>query len=219
MATRKRAPKKTTKKGSSSKGRGKTTRKGSSPWPLVREGLAGAVTREAVGITLLALGLFFTAAFVSGHGAFLGDAGTFVVTGLLGVPGYALAPIAAVFGLLLLLGRLKGRFAAGALLLLLAGAATFAAFMPQGRLFSVRHYQEAGGLIGSALYWALQSAGGAIAAAVVISLLYATGFSLLTGVSFAAVLGALKSTGVGVAGLLRALLARLRESKEEKPTP
>lgn len=218
MATRKRAPKKTTKKGSSSKGRGKTTRKGSSPWPRVREGLAGAVTREAVGITLLALGLFYAAAFVSGRGAFLGDAGTFVVTGLLGVPGYALAPIAAVFGLLLLLGRLKGRFAAGALLLLLAGAATFAAFMPRGRLFSARHYQEAGGLVGSALYWALQSAGGAIAAAVVISLLYATGLSLLTGVSFAAVFGALKSMGIGSAGLLRALLARLRETKEEKPT-
>ncbi|CAN5828948.1 DNA translocase SpoIIIE [soil metagenome] len=219
MATRKRAPKKTAKKGSSSKGRGKTTRKGNSPWSRVRDGLAGAMSREAVGVLSLALGLFFSAAFVSGRGAFLGDAGTFVVTGLLGVPGYALAPVAAVVGLLLLLGRLKGRFVAGVSLLLLAGGATFAAILPQGRLFSARHYPEAGGIVGSALYWAVQSAGGAIAAGIVISLLYATGLSLLTGVSFASVLGALKSIGMGLAGVGRALLARLRERRKERPAP
>jgi S-DNA-T family DNA segregation ATPase FtsK/SpoIIIE len=222
VATRRRAPKKTAKKGSSSKGRGKTTRKGNSAWLRLRDGFAGAVTSEAVGILLLALGLFFSAAFVSGRGAFLGDAGTFVVTRLLGMPGYALAPVAAVVGLLLLLGRLTGRFVAGAILLLLAGSATFAALLPHGRLFSARHYPEAGGIVGSTLYWAVQSAGGAIAAAIVISLLYAVGLSLLTGVSFAAVFGALKSVFANLAGGVRGLLARMREKREkgdEKPAP
>ena len=176
------------------------------------------MTREPIGVFLLALGLFFSAAFVSGRGAFLGDAGTFVVTGLLGVPGYALAPVAAVFGLLLLLGRLTRRFAAGASLMLLAGASTFAAMLPRGRLFSAGHYPEAGGIVGSALYWVVQSAGGAIAAALVILLLYAIGLSLLTGVSFAAVFGALKTIVVGLAGGGGALLARLRERKE-RPAP
>ena len=222
MATRKRAPKKTAKKGSSSKGRGKSTRKGNSIWPRLRDGLAGAVTREAVGLLLLAVGLFLSAAFVSGRGAFLGDAGTFVVTRLFGMPGYALAPVAAVVGLLLLLGRLTGRFVAGATLLLLAGSATFAALLPLGRLFSARHYPEAGGILGSALYWAVQSAGGAIAAAIVISLLYAVGLSLLTGVSFAAVFGALKSVLASLAGWVGGLLSRMRQKREkgeEKPAP
>jgi S-DNA-T family DNA segregation ATPase FtsK/SpoIIIE len=222
VATRKRAPKKTAKKGSSSKGRGKTTRKGNSAWLRLRDGLGGAVTREAVGILLLALGLFFSAAFVSGRGAFLGDAGTFVVTRLLGVPGYALAPVAAAFGLLLLLGRLTGRFVAGATLLLLAGAATFAALLPHGLLFSARHYPGAGGIVGSALYWAVQSAGGAIAATIVISLLYAVGLSLLTGISFPAVFGVLKSVFASLAGGVGGLLARMRQKREEgeeKPAP
>ena len=123
MATRKRAPKKTAKKGPSGKRR--STRKGASA--RVGEGLAGAVSRESVGVLLLALGLFFSAAFVSGRGAFLGDAGAFVVTRLLGTLGFALAPIAAVAGVLLLLDRLSGRVVGGTALLLLAGAATFAA--------------------------------------------------------------------------------------------
>jgi S-DNA-T family DNA segregation ATPase FtsK/SpoIIIE len=222
VATRKRAPKKTAKQGSSSKGRGKSTRKGNSTWLRVREGLAGAVTREAVGILLLAVGLFLSAAFVSGRGAFLGDAGTFVVTRLFGMPGYALAPVAAVVGLLLLLGRLTGRFVAGATLLLLASSATFAALLPHGRLFSARHYPEAGGIVGSALYWAVQSAGGAIAAAIVISLLYAVGLSLLTGVSFAAVFGALKSVLASLPGWVGGLLSRMRQKRKkgnEKPAP
>ena len=214
MATRKRAPKKTTKKGSSGKGSGKATRKGASPG--LRDGLAGAFSGEAVGILLLALGLFFSAAFVSGRGAFLGDAGAFVVMGLLGLPGLALAPVAAVCGLLLLVGRLRGRFAGGAALLMLACAATFAATLPRGRLFSSGRYPEAGGVLGSALYWAVHWAGGAIGAALVIGLLYAVGLSLLTGVSFAAGLGALKKVGVGLAGLGHALLGRLRERKEKR---
>ena len=191
MATRKRAPKKTTKKGPSSKGRGKTSRKqGTSPLARVGEGLSGAFTREAGGIFLLAIGLFYSAAFASGRGAFLGDAGSWVVTHLLGLPGFALAPIAAIAGLLLLIDRLPGRVVAGVALLLLAAAATIAATLQRGQLFSARHYPEAGGILGSGFYWGVQSVGGAIGAALVIGLLYALGLSLLTGVSFASALSA-----------------------------
>src|SRR5918994_7236706 len=92
VATRKRAPKKTAKKGSSSKGRGRTSRnKGASALARIRDGLSGAFTREVVGIFLLALGLFYGAAFVSGRGDFLGDAGSWFVTQTFGLVGLALA--------------------------------------------------------------------------------------------------------------------------------
>ena len=64
------------KKGSSGRGCGKEV----SPLSRTCEGLAEAVTTEAVGFRLLALGLFFSAAFVGGRGAFLGDAGGIAVT-------------------------------------------------------------------------------------------------------------------------------------------
>jgi S-DNA-T family DNA segregation ATPase FtsK/SpoIIIE len=219
VATRKRAPKKTAKKGPSSKGRGKASRKkGASPLARMAEGLKGAFTREAVGIVLLAVGFFYSAAFASGRGAFLGDAGSSVVTQLLGLPGFALAPMAAVAGLLLLVDRLPGRFVAGALLLLLAAAATFAATLQRGQLFSARHYPEAGGIMGSGLYWGLQGVGGIIGAALVIGLLYALGISLLTGVSFASALGALGSAGGELAGWVGRLPTRIREGGEERPS-
>ena len=211
MATGKRAPKKTTKKRSS--GRGKAARKGASPLARVRDGLSGAVTREAVGIFLLAVGLFFGAAFASGRGAFLGDAGSFVAAQLFGRVGLALAPLAAVAGLLLLLGRLRGGAVAGAALLLLAGAATFAATLPPRHLFSAGHYPQAGGILGSGLYAGVQWAAGAIGAALAMALLYAVGLSLLTGVSFATVLAALKTVGEKVVGLTRGLW----ESRRERP--
>ena len=215
MATGRRAPKKTSKKGSS--GRGKKTRKGVSPLTRVRNGLAGTPSREAVGVFLLALGLFFSAAFVSGRGAFLGDAGSFVVSQLLGRVGFALAPFAAAAGVLLLLGRLTGRVFAGAALLLLAGAATFAAALPQRQLFSTGHYSEAGGILGSGFYAAVQWAGGGIGAALAIGLLYVLGLSLLTGVSFGAALAALESLGEKVFGLGRGLWERRRA--RTGPTP
>jgi DNA segregation ATPase FtsK/SpoIIIE, S-DNA-T family len=211
VATGKRAPKKTTKKRSS--GRGKAARKGASPLTRVRDGLSGAVSREAVGIFLLAVGLFFGAAFASGRGAFLGDAGSFITAQLFGRVGLALAPLAAVAGLLLLLGRLRGGAVAGAALLLLAGAATFAATLPPRHLFSAGHYPEAGGILGSGLYAGVQWAAGAIGAALAIALLYAVGLSLLTGVSFATALAALKTVGEKVVGLTRGL----RESRRERP--
>jgi S-DNA-T family DNA segregation ATPase FtsK/SpoIIIE len=203
VATGKRAPKKTTKKRSS--GRGKTTRKGGSPLARVREGLAGAVTREAVGVFLLAVGLFFSAAFASGRGAFVGDAGSFVTGQLMGRVGLALAPLSALAGLLLLLGRLRSRAVTGAALLLLAGAATFAATLHPRHLLSAGQYPEAGGILGSGLYAGMQWAAGAIGAALGIALLYAIGLSLLTGVSFAVALAALKSACEKVVGLGRGL--------------
>jgi S-DNA-T family DNA segregation ATPase FtsK/SpoIIIE len=203
VATGKRAPKKTTKKRSS--GRGKTRRKGGSALGRVRDGLAGAVTREAVGVFLLAVGLFFSAAFASGRGAFVGDVGSFVTGQLFGRVGLALAPLSALAGLLLLLGRLRGRAVTGAALLLLAGAATFAATLPPRHLLSAGHYPEAGGILGSGLYAGVQWAAGAIGAALAIALLYAIGLSLLTGVSLAAALAALKRACEKVVGLGRGL--------------
>ena len=217
MATGKRAPKKTTKKRSS--GRGKAARKGASPLTRVRDGLSGAVSREAVGIFLLAVGLFFGAAFASGRGAFLGDAGSFITAQLFGRVGLALAPLAAVAGLLLLLGRLRGGAVAGAALLLLAGAATFAATLPPRHLFSAGHYPEAGGILGSGLYAGVQWAAGAIGAALAIALLYAVGLSLLTGVSFATALAALKTVGEKVVGLTRGLRERRRERPHQPAKP
>ena len=220
MATRKRAPKKTAKKGSSSKGRGRTSRKkGASALARIRDGLSGAFTREVVGIFLLALGLFYGAAFVSGRGAFLGDAGSWFVTQTFGLVGLALAPIAAIFGLLLLLGRLPGRVVCGTVLLLLAAAATFAATLHRDQFFSARHYPEAGGLLGSGVYWGVHGIGGFIGAALVIGLLYALGLSLLTGVSFAAAFGALGSAGGTLAGWIGGLPSKIRESRGQRPEP
>jgi DNA segregation ATPase FtsK/SpoIIIE, S-DNA-T family len=211
VATGKRAPKKTAKQRSS--GRGKTKRKGASALTRVRDGLAGAVRGEAVGVFLLAVGLFFSAAFASGRGAFLGDAGFFVSTQLFGRAGLALAPLAVVAGLLLLLGRLRGRLVAGASLLLLAGAATFAATLPPRHLFSAGRHPEAGGILGSGLYASVQWAAGAIGAVLAIALLYAVGLSLLTGVSFASALTVLKTVSEKIVGLARGLW----EKKEGRP--
>jgi S-DNA-T family DNA segregation ATPase FtsK/SpoIIIE len=214
VATGKRAPKKTAKKRTS--GKGKSKRKGTSTLTRVREGLTGALSREAVGVFLLAVGLFFGAAFASGRGSFLGDAGSFVSTQLLGSVGLALAPLAVVAGLLLLLGRLRGRLVAGAALLLLAGAASFAATLAPRHQFSARHYPEAGGVLGSGIYAGVEWAAGAIGAALTIALLYVVGLSLLTGVSFAAALGALRVVGEKVAGLGRGLWEK-RSGRPEPP--
>ena len=217
MATGKRAPKKTAKKRSSGGGRGKKTRKGVSSVTRVREGIAEAVTPEAVGVFLLALGLFFSAAFVSGRGAFLGDAGSFLVGQLLGRVGLALAPLAAVAGVLALLGRLTGRVVAGAALLLLASAATLTATLHQRQLFSTSHYPEAGGILGSGFYAVVEWGAGGIGAALAIGLLYVLGLSMLTGVSFAAAFAALKIIGEKTVGLGQGLWEKRAE--RSKPAP
>ncbi|MDQ3864119.1 MAG: DNA translocase FtsK, partial [Actinomycetota bacterium] len=208
MARGRRAPKKTTKKGSIGRGVVALTR--------VRAGLAEAVSREAVGVFLLALGLFFSAAFASGRGAFLGDAGTFVSVQLFGRVGLALAPLAALAGVLLLLGRLSGRVVAGAALLLLAGASAFAAALPRKQLFSAGGYSEAGGILGSGFYAAVDWAAGTVGAVLAIGLLFVVGLSLLTGVSFASGLGALRSAGGKAVGLLG---RRLWERRKRDTSP
>jgi S-DNA-T family DNA segregation ATPase FtsK/SpoIIIE len=215
VATSKRAPGKTAKRSPSRKG--KKPRKGTSSLVRVRDGLGEAVTREAVGITLLAVGLFFGAAFVSGRGAFLGEAGLFAVTYLMGTVGFVLAPAAALAGLLMLLDRLSVRVVVGAVLLSLAGATTLAARLPERLLFSPAAYPEAGGIVGSALYGVVYAAGGAIGAALALALLYAVGLSLLTGVSFAAALGASKTAGGWLLGRTRGLANRLRETGRSDP--
>jgi DNA segregation ATPase FtsK/SpoIIIE, S-DNA-T family len=158
---------------------------------------------------LLVAGLFFSAAFLSGRGAFLGEAGLVGATRLMGVVGLLLAPLTAVGGLLLLLGRLPGRRALGAALLLLAGAMTLASALPRELRYSSEFYAGAGGLVGSGLYGAVHWAGGTIGAVLALCLLYALGLSLLTGVGLGSALAAARGWG-------GTLLARVRERRKER---
>jgi S-DNA-T family DNA segregation ATPase FtsK/SpoIIIE len=206
----KRAPKKNQKKGPNGRG-GKKPQKGFSPFSKLRDGLDEAITREAAGITLVVIGLFFSAAFASGRGAFLGAAGHFAATHLMGNAGLLLAPLAALAGILLLFDRFSTRRAAGAILVLLAGAMTLAARLPRPPVFSMRSYPDAGGIVGSGLYGAVYAAGGAIGAVLALGLLYTLGLSLLTGVTFGAALGALKTLGEGLLRRGRSFVDRLRE--------
>ncbi len=212
MATGKSAPKKPAKRPApAKKGRGKSARKASRPRLL--DGLREAVSREAVGIAALVLGLFFTAAFSSGRGAFLGEAGLYVARNLLGDVGPALAPLAVVGGVLLVLDRLPGRAVFGTVLLLLGVAVTLAAAVPRRLLFANEAYGEAGGALGSAAYYAVDSVGGTIGVVLALALLFSLGLSLLTGVSFAAaLLGARDGLGF-MAEHLRDLGGRLRTDR------
>src|ERR687897_12917 len=108
---------------------------------------------------------------------------------------------------------LAGRIVAGAALLLLAGAATFAATLSQRQLFSARHYPEAGGILGSGFYAGVQWAAGAIGAALAIGLLLVLGLSLLTGMSFGSAFAALKTVGEKAVGLAQGL----QERREKRP--
>jgi S-DNA-T family DNA segregation ATPase FtsK/SpoIIIE len=211
VATSRRTSKKTQKKGPSDRRGKKTAQKGVSHLSRWRNGLGEAFTREAAGITLIALGLFFTAAFASGRGAFLGEAGHFAATHLMGRIGLLLAPSAALAGILLLLDRISVRVVFGAVLILLAGAMTLAARLPGPRLFSVGAYPNAGGIVGSGLYGAVYGVGGAIGVALALGLLYALGLSLLTGVTFGAVLGALKTLAEALIRRTRGFVSGLRD--------
>ena len=215
MATGKSAQRKPAKRSApKGRGRGGSTRKKTSPPPF--EGLREAVSREAVGIAVLVLGLFFTAAFFSGRGAFLGEAGLYLARNLLGDVGLALAPLAVVGGVLLVLDRLPVRAAVGTFLVLLGAAGSLAAAMPRRLLFDNGAYPEAGGALGSALYYAVDSVGGAIGTVLALALLFALGLSLLTGVGFgAAFLGARDGLAF-LAERLRELGDRLRSGGEDK---
>jgi S-DNA-T family DNA segregation ATPase FtsK/SpoIIIE len=161
------------------------------------------LTREVVGVVLLVAGVFFSAAFLSGSGSFLGDAGLVAVTHLMGIVGFSLAPLAAVAGLLLLLGGLPGRRTLGVTLLLVAGATTLASTLPRDLRFSSEFYEEAGGLVGSGVYGAVHWAGGTIAAVLVLCLLYVLGLSMLTGVTPVSAVAAVRGWGGTLLGRLR----------------
>ena len=188
MATKKRASKKPARKPQNSKGQSSANR---------RKGKAGAssflkeyvLSRGLLGAVLLALGLFFTAAFLSGGGALLGDLGFAGVTRFLGVVGIILAPLSALSGILLLIGYTPGRRALGVGLLLAAVATTFAAFVPEALLFEAVSYTEAGGLIGSGIYAAVYRVGGIVGAVLTLSVLYGAALSLITGVTLGSAFG------------------------------
>jgi DNA segregation ATPase FtsK/SpoIIIE, S-DNA-T family len=211
VATGKSAPRKPAKR-SAPKGKGRgSTRKKTAP-PLL-DGVREAVSREAVGIAILVLGLFFTAAFFTGRGAFLGEAGLYLARNLLGDVGLTLAPLAVVGGVLLVLDRLPVRAAIGAFLLLLGAAGTLATAMPRRQLFDREVYPEAGGVLGSAVYYAVDSAGGVIGTVLALVLLFALGLSLLTGVGFGAAFLGARGGLTFLAERLRGLGARLRAGR------
>ncbi|HEX2183833.1 MAG TPA: DNA translocase FtsK, partial [Rubrobacteraceae bacterium] len=211
MATSKRAPgtTKPRKRGKGGKKGGRKSRDFAAVARGVRDRVAETVTREIVGGVLLVAGLFFSAAFFSGRGAVLGEVGLLAATHLMGVVGFALGPVAAVGGLLLLVGVLSGRVALGVLLLLVAAATTLAARIPPRLRFSGEAYTDAGGVVGSGVYGAVDWAGGSIGAALALLLLYVLGLSLLTGITPAAAIGAARSG-------IETLLARLRERRDSR---
>src|SRR5215204_5450359 len=140
-------------------------------------------SRAVVAALLLVVGLFFTAAFLTGRGAFLGEAGFAALTHLLGPVGLALAPLAALAGVLLLIGSLPWLRALGATLLLLAFATTLAGSLPEGLRFDASVYPGRGGLLGSGLYSAIHTAGGTVAAVLALVFLYVVGVLLVSGVT------------------------------------
>ena len=172
------------------------------------------MSREAVGIAVLVLGLFFTAAFFTGRGAFLGEAGLYLARNLLGDVGLALAPLAVVGGILLVLDLLPGRAVFGTFLLLLGVAAALAAAMPRRLLFAGEAYPEAGGALGSALYYAVDAVGGSIGTVLALALLFSLGLSLLTGIGFGTAFLGVRDGITSAAGRLRNLAGRLRADEE-----
>jgi S-DNA-T family DNA segregation ATPase FtsK/SpoIIIE len=211
----------TTKKRSKGPSRGtsgKSSKKGGpAQSPLSR--FSWAVRREVAGAVLLVLGLFFTAAFLSGRGAFLGEAGRAGATHLLGVTGLSLAPLAALAGGLMLARRMILRQACGAALILLAAATTLSAFLPPGRRFEAGSYVEAGGIVGSGLYSVVGFAAGTIGVVLVLCVLYVLGLSLLTGIGLVKVFEAIQSGGRSLLSKTRAARARRRQSVTDRPRP
>ena len=157
---------------------------------------------------LLGLGLFFTAAFFSGRGAFLGEIGETLVTQLVGVAGILLAPLAALAGLLILLRRLKPRRAVGAGLILAAVAATFAASLPEALRFDSVAYAKAGGIIGSVIYYAVYWTAGFIGAVLVLGALCLVGLSLLTGITLRSAVTYLSEKTRAAVNSLRSFIER-----------
>jgi DNA segregation ATPase FtsK/SpoIIIE, S-DNA-T family len=167
----------TRKRGSAARKKGRT-----SAGPRV-ERIACVFSPEVVGALLLVAGLFFSAAFLTGRGAFLGEAGFAALTHLLGPVGLSLAPLAALAGVLLLIGSLPWLRTLGTALLLLAFATTLAGFLPENLRFDASVYPGRGGLLGSGLYSAIHTAGGTVAAVLALVFVYVVGVLLVTGVT------------------------------------
>lgn len=217
MATKKRAPKKPVRKTQSGKGRGSGSSRGSGSRKKGKAGTSGVVelfkqyvlSRGVLGATLLALGLFFTAAFVSGRGGLLGDLGLRGVTQLLGVIGIILAPLCVLAGILLLLGYTPGRRALGVGLLITAAVTTLAAFLPAAQLFDSGSYTGAGGLVGSGVYAGVYRVGGIVGVVLALGLLYTVALSLVTGVTF-------QNASRGVRGVIQGIGAELRGWRQRR---
>ncbi len=164
---------------------------------------------------LLAVGLYFTAAFLTGRGAFLGHAGLQVVTYLMGVVGISLAPICAAAGILLAAGRLSRRRVLGVVLLLVAAAGTLSGRLPLGERFDPAAFVRYGGVVGSGVYAAVYEISGAVGAILFLALLYVVGFSLLTSVT----LQSAARAGLGAATRKpRAWVAKKRSSRANQQT-
>lgn len=170
-------------------------------------------TRGLLGVVLLAIGLFFTAAFLSNSGALLGDIGLVGVTRLLGVVGLSLAPLGILAGIFLLVGYGPGRRAFGVGLLLAAVATTLAVFLPEARLFDSRFYMESGGLVGSAIYAAVYWVAGLVGAVLTLALLYMVALAFITGVTSKA---ALDSVGNSIQNVTTKLRASFRDSRQQR---
>lgn len=174
------------------------------------------MSREALGVVLLVVGLFLTAAFLTGRGALLGESGMAGARYLLGLAGLLLPPAMAVAGLLLLLGRPEYRRMAGTALIFVAVASTLAAPLAVTERLDPALYPGHGGVVGSLLYTAVYSVAGIVGAVLLLAVLYVAGLLLLTGVTTEQVLqrarNALGSSGAG----LRERAATWRERRGER---
>lgn len=174
------------------------------------------LTGEALGVVLLVAGLFFTAAFVSGRGAMLGEGGMTAVRHLLGLAGLFLPPALAVAGLSLLIGREEYRRMAGGGLLFVAAAGTLAAPVPEARRLEPAIYLDQGGVIGGAVYAAVYSVAGIIGAALVLAVLYVAGLLLLTGFTAEQALYRGRDVLGGSSAGIRDRASAWRESRAER---
>lgn len=177
-----------------------------------------AFSRELVGAQLLVAGVFFTAAFLTGRGAALGDWGIAAATAILGVTGLALAPLAVLAGALLLAGRLPSARSAGLVLLLVALATTLAASLPRAARFDETVYPDHGGIVGSGLYDGIASVGGPVGAAIALAALYFAGLSLLTGVPPGTAARAVGSGAGSLYSWLRSRLSLLQRPRKKPRT-
>lgn len=174
------------------------------------------IPTELVGIVLLGLGLFFTAAFLTGMGAFLGDAGRFAVTRVFGVVGLALAPLAAVAGFFLLIRRFSWRRAAGVALVFLAFCTAFAARLSQEEWFLPAAYSGAGGIVGSGLYAGIFNLAGIIGVVVVLALMFLFGASLITAITFKTAFSSARDGSERISDRVSTYVDEMKAEREER---